>query len=45
MKDWFDGIGNLSAIAYPNGATNLWQYNGLNRLTNELWKLSSTCLA
>jgi len=41
----FDGVGNLSAIAYPNGATNLWQYDGLNRLTNEVWKTGASALA
>jgi RHS repeat-associated protein len=36
----FDGVGNLQSLSYPNGLTNLWQYDPLNRLTNLTWKLS-----
>ena len=36
----FDGVGNLQSLKYPNGLTNLWQYDSLNRLTNLTWKLN-----
>jgi len=36
----FDGVGNLQSVSYPNGITNLWQHDALNRLTNLTWKLS-----
>ena len=38
----FDSVGNLQALAYPNGITNLYQYNSLNRLTNLSWKLNGS---
>jgi len=30
---------------YPNDVTNLYSYDNLNRLTNLVWKLSSSTLA
>jgi len=34
----FDPNGNLQSVAFGNGATNLNQYDVLNRLTNSVWK-------
>jgi RHS repeat-associated protein len=41
----YDGIGNLAALKYPNGVTNVWQYDARNRLTNAVWKLNASPLA
>jgi RHS repeat-associated protein len=41
----YDGVGNLQALRYGNGVTNLYQYDILNRLTNLTWKLNATTLA
>ncbi len=41
----FDLAGNLQAMRYGNGVTNLYQYDSLNRLTNLTWKLNVSSLA
>jgi len=41
----FDLAGNLQAMRYGNGVTNLYQYDSLNRLTNAAWKLNASTLA
>jgi hypothetical protein len=33
----FDPVGNLQGYAYPNGVTNLYQYDALNRLKKLIW--------
>ncbi len=33
----YDGVGNLQMLTYPNGVTNLYSYDALNRLTNLVW--------
>ena len=41
----FDAVeGNLQTLKYPNGVTNLYQYDALNRLINLTWKLSTSTL-
>jgi len=32
-------------LSYPNGVTNVWQYDALNRLTNLVWKSNATTSA
>jgi len=41
----FDPNGNLQSVHYGNGATNVNQYDALNRLTNSVWKSNSLTLA
>jgi len=41
----YDLAGNLQAMRYGNGVTNLCQYDSLNRLTNAAWKLNAGSLA
>jgi RHS repeat-associated protein len=41
----FDLDGNLQSVRYGNGATNLCQYDLLNRLTNSVWKSNQLTLA
>jgi len=41
----FDGVGNLQTVAYPNGVTNLYRYDALNRLTNLVWAKAGTVKA
>ena len=36
----YDRAGSLQRISYPNGLTNLYQYDTLDRLTNLAWKVS-----
>jgi RHS repeat-associated protein len=38
----YDGVGNLQTIQYGNNLTNHYRYDSLNRLTNVLWKLTTT---
>jgi len=41
----FDANGNLQAVRYGNGATNVCQYDILNRLTSSVWKSNALTLA
>jgi len=42
----FDAVGNLQWVKYnPNGVTNLYQYDALNRLTNLVWSKTNTITA
>jgi RHS repeat-associated protein len=38
-------VGNLQAIGYAAGVTNLYQYDALNRVTNAVWRVGNTALA
>ncbi len=41
----YDIVGNLQAMRYANGVTNLYQYDARNRLTSLAWNSNSTTLA